>query len=436
MNRLSRFIQGLLGRETFGYRAAVLTSGTLVAQSLSLLIAPLLTRRYAPADFGIFGVYSAIIMTFSIVASGRFEIAIPLPPSRHTAARLFQLSIVTTAGVTMLVTAIGAVVYCLFSGVEGASLLVWIVPLTILAAGLGQSLSYWAIRRSSFRALAVARVTTAALTGAGSLLMAAIGLQSTGLILGYLFGQMGGALILMLTEAASLAGALRQTDHHQIPLSTLAREYRAYPLVNAPHALLDGLRDSGVAVAFTSLFGSAANGFFSLGTRVLRAPIGLVAASLSQAYLADAARLRESGGLYRRTVKLMRLLAIGTAPLYGAVALVAPTAFAWLFGAEWREAGEYARLLTPALYATMVVAPFGQLPSVTGKMRHAITVAGIDAVARVVALAAAGALGSARLGVALFSLISVLSCSYLAIWYLRLAKDGSSQMTSPMGDAG
>ncbi|MDO8836899.1 MAG: oligosaccharide flippase family protein [Vicinamibacterales bacterium] len=434
-HHIGPLLNRVLGRGTFGHRAAVLTVGTVVAQTVGLLVAPLLTRRYTPAEFGIFGVYAAIVMTLSIVASGRFEIAIPLPGSRRTAARLLLLSIGITACATLAVAVMGLSLRALLSDLESMSLLVWAVPLTVQSAGLLQSLSYWAIRRGGFRALSWARIVTAILTGVVSLLLAAIGAQSVGLILGYLIGQVGGALILFCTEFKSVISAWRDPHTEEHTLSQLVREYRAYPLVNAPHALLDGLRDSGVAVVFISLFGSAANGFFSLGTRVLRAPIGLVAASLSQAYLADASRLRESGGLYRRTLKLMRLLAIGSAPLYVLVALIAPAAFAWIFGPEWRETGEYARLLAPGLYATMLVAPFAQLPSITGRMRQAMTIAVVDATARGVGLAVAGAVGSARLGVGLFSVISVLSCSYLAIWYLRLARGASSQNIARVGGA-
>lgn len=431
---ISSLLNRVLGRGTFGHRAAVLTAGTVVAQALGLLIAPLLTRQYTPADFGIFGVYAAIVMTLSIVASGRFELAVPLPTSHRTAARLFVLSVGVTAGATLVVGALGLVVRMLLADFKGISLFVWAVPLTVLSAGLLQSLSYWTIRRGGFRTLSGARIVTAVVTAVVSLLLAVLGMQSVGLILGYLIGQTSGALVLACTESRSLLSAWRRPRLEEGSLGQLAREYRAYPLINAPHALLDGLRDSGVALVFISLFGSAANGFFSLGTRLLRAPISLIAASISQAYLSDASKLRESGGLYRRTLRLMRLLAAGSAPLYAILALVAPVAFAWLFGPQWRETGEYARLLAPGLYATMLVAPFAQLPSITGRMRQAMTIALVDAIARGIALAVAGAVGSARLGVGLFSLVSVLSCSYLAIWYLRLARSTEPSAPTATGD--
>ena len=54
-----------------------LLAGGVVAQALPLLLGPLLTRLYSPAQFGTYFLLAAVAANVGVVACARFEFALP-----------------------------------------------------------------------------------------------------------------------------------------------------------------------------------------------------------------------------------------------------------------------------------------------------------------------------------------------------------------------
>jgi O-antigen/teichoic acid export membrane protein len=84
MSRFPRRLLRILPKGKFARSVAVMTAGTALGQGLVLASAPLLTRLYTPADFGVLAVYGSIVSLVAVVASLRHELAITL--SRHDKA--------------------------------------------------------------------------------------------------------------------------------------------------------------------------------------------------------------------------------------------------------------------------------------------------------------------------------------------------------------
>ena len=76
------------------YSKNVLTllSGTVIAQALPILFAPVLTRIFSPEEFAVYGVYIAVVMFCTVLSSGRYELAIILPEDDEKAINLLSLS--------------------------------------------------------------------------------------------------------------------------------------------------------------------------------------------------------------------------------------------------------------------------------------------------------------------------------------------------------
>ena len=141
--------------------------GTIGSQVLSIVAAPLLTRLYTPDDFGIVVVYTSILAIIGIVASLRYELAIPLPESDQAAENIVALSLLVALGVAMLS---GIVV--LFFGEYLARLLgvpilesyLWLLPIGVLFRGVITTFNYWTIRTKQFLILAGTKLHQSAST--------------------------------------------------------------------------------------------------------------------------------------------------------------------------------------------------------------------------------------------------------------------------------
>lgn len=145
MSGLRDRIKALLPSGGFLRNVSVLAGGAALAQGLSILAAPLLSRLYAPEDFGVLGVYASLLAIAGVVASLRYELAIPLPEDDAVAGDVLRLALVTC----VLISAVAGLVVLVFGSwlvsvlnAPGLAPYLWLLPLGVLVLGLYQALSY------------------------------------------------------------------------------------------------------------------------------------------------------------------------------------------------------------------------------------------------------------------------------------------------------
>ena len=90
----------------FARNVTRLASANLLAQSLLLASAPLLTRIYTPADFGALGVFMAITSIGLAFGTARFEWSMPNPRSATQAGALLLFGMATLALTCICVLAV------------------------------------------------------------------------------------------------------------------------------------------------------------------------------------------------------------------------------------------------------------------------------------------------------------------------------------------
>ena len=70
---------------------AKLLSANVVAQAIGLLVYPVLTRLYAPDDFGLLNLFLSIGGILSILATAEYQYAIVLPKEQSDAVACFHV---------------------------------------------------------------------------------------------------------------------------------------------------------------------------------------------------------------------------------------------------------------------------------------------------------------------------------------------------------
>ena len=90
-------------KETSFMHVSTLVSGNVVAQVISLLLYPLVTRIYSPEDFGLFGAYLSIVVITSALFTLQFNVGIPIPNKDTDAINLRILSFLSSFGFTLIV---------------------------------------------------------------------------------------------------------------------------------------------------------------------------------------------------------------------------------------------------------------------------------------------------------------------------------------------
>jgi O-antigen/teichoic acid export membrane protein len=341
---------------------AVSVTGAALGQLIVLAASPLVTRLYTPQDFGVLGVFSALLSILGIAVSLRYELAIPLAEDDARAVNLLALSLV----VTLLISAlIGVMLWpwgdaiARWLNAEALRPLLWLLPVGLVAMGCSRALTHWAIRRQAFGLISRNQISRSLGRVVTQIGFGYLALGPFGLLVGQIIGQSAGITTLALAFYRSTGTMLRAIRPHA--MTRAAARFGNLPTLATGAALLDNGGRLAPALLVAALYGIEVAGWFALAHKILQMPVFLSAA-VARVYLGEAPRRARAGGegmygLFKATT--WRLLAFGMLSL-GLVVVAGPQLFAVVFGSVWTEAGRFAQFLAFMTLGQLVAAPVAQ----------------------------------------------------------------------------
>lgn len=356
-----RMIRRPLFATRVGRRLALLASATAAGQLALLLAAPLVTRLYAPEDYGAFVALSGLIGVLAVITGLRYEGAIPLCRNDEDASALAAIVILTSAVLALAAAALLSVAgprLAVLLGLGANSALVWWLPPALAVQGLFLAFDGWSLYRSGMRQLALSKITQGVVVAVGQLTFGVVGGgDAHGLFLAYVLGQV--ASVYPLASRLDRRQRLLFLRPSPARMFRLARRFKHFPAYETWSRGFGTGAEMLPAPLIAVVFGPAAAGFFGLAQRIVGIPIRFLGISASQVYIAELASLDRGDrhalrGLFDETVR--RLLLAGA--IYLAVVLVlGPQIFALVFGTAWSESGVMAQLLAPMYLAMFVNRP-------------------------------------------------------------------------------
>lgn len=360
-SQLIRKVKNVLPKNTFSQNVIKIIGGTGLGHLFSLIMYPVLTRLYQPADFGILAVFVSSLSIISVLGSLRYEYAIPLPDDNEKAINVLFLSLSVLFVITSIV---GFIAYftseslATLAEVEKLSSYWWGIPLGLIFFGVFQNFNFWAIRIQNFKSLAISKFFQA--FGVVLTQIVLFGVGAGGLIIGHVTGYLIASLVLLLFLKDSLSHFQRYL--RACEMKSLAKRYRKFPLISSFSGLVNSLGLYIPSILLTIFYDVEVAGFFALTQRVISAPLTLVGKSIAQVYYSEVTKgLNNNPKGIRRlfTATVKKLFFFSILPIIILFAF-APFAFAAIFGKEWTEAGYYLRYLSPLILAQIVVNPISQ----------------------------------------------------------------------------
>lgn len=347
-------------RSEFSRNVLTLMAGTTVAQAIPIAISPILTRMYTPEDFGVFALYMAIVTVLAIAATGRYELAIMLPKDNEDANTLVALSVFFVVFLSIFVF----IVVLFFNksitsllGNPDISLWLYAIPFSILLTGLYNTFNYWNNRHKRYRTMSKNRVFQSTMIGGSQLSIGAASLGVGGLILGSIIGQLftttmlGNQYTKQYRKSSKKWMGWRQ-------LLLLAHRYKNHPIHLLPAHWIGSAAMQLPILIISSTFGATVTGFYFMAQRLITLPVSIVASSIGDVYRQKASVIyREKGefrSLFLKTLSLT--IAIAIIP-FVTLYFVVPDLFSFVFGQEWRIAGEYAQIVIIAAFFQFIFTP-------------------------------------------------------------------------------
>lgn len=354
---------------TYWRHILTVLGGAVGAQALPLLAAPLITRLATPTEMGAFSVWLGIVAVTAIGATLRMETPMILDHDAQSQRTCFSVVCDTATFTAMATTIIAACGH--IAGWPVVAGLTWIGIVTIglgtwLSAMMQTTIAY-ATSHRAFGQAARAKMTGAGTIAAAQLALLYGGTGSVGLLGGQLIGLAAGLITArhLLAPPSIRPGAMFRSEGR-----AFLRRHDAFWRFSLPSNLLNALVSQLPLLMIGLRYGASSAGLFALTQRVLAAPISLIAASVLEVFkrqsVHDFETLGNCSHSYRYTFKTLVLLALGPSLI---LFVFSPSLFAWVFGNEWRVAGEMAQLLAPLYFLNFIASPLSYVFFVVGKQK-------------------------------------------------------------------
>jgi len=348
-------------------------SGTVLAQMLPMLLSPVMTRIFDPADYGVFGLYMAISGILTVLVTSHYNHAIMLPKDDEESVNVIGLCCV----IAMAISAVLLLFFHLLHGTIAAyfdisSIGMWMycVPLSVLLSGWYSALNYWTNRKCKYRRLAISRLAQTLITLMVQIVFGLLCEGAFGLLLGLLAGQLVSTVVLF----AQIWRDDRQvfSEHlSRAKICSVAVQHKTFAYYLLPADFINAFNNQVPTVLLTKLASAAEVGKYNFTQRILGFPVTFIATSLVDVFKQRAIKdYNEQGNCRDIYIKTFKSLALaGLVPLVIVLGF-APELFGFVFGEKWRDAGVYAQLLSVMFYLRLVISPLSYIYYIAGRQKE------------------------------------------------------------------
>jgi len=202
-----------------------------------------------------------------------------------------------------------------------------------------------------------------------------------------------------------------------------SKRYENFPKYLSFSTLLNSLSQNVPILLFGSFFSPSVVGFYSLTTRVLQAPILLIADSTRSVFYQKASNMYARGEditplYFKTTIGLAKLFVV---PML-IVLLFGPMLFEWFFGEEWRESGVIAQIVIVWFFFAFIAPPTSMMYNILNLQKFLLGLQIVTLSLRVLGIVAGYYLfDSYMVSLILFTLISIVhNLIFIAYLYFKL----------------
>lgn len=401
---------------TFAGDVLRLVSGTTVAQLITVLSSPIVTRLYGPEAFGLWAIFGSITLVIGVVVCLRYELAIMLPPTDEEAANIFTLSLLfvsLTTLITVPLVVFGGGLASRLLKAPALSKVLWAVPVMVFINGVILVFNYWNSRTRHFARLSGARVAASATSTAVQLGAGWSGHAGANSLIASSIAGSGISSAALARQILRDDGALFRRSVRWRAIREAFARYSKFPAYGTASALLNSVSWQLPSFLLQYYFSTLVVGLYSVGNQMLRVPLSLVGGAISQVFYQRAAEAHRKGRLAEIVEgAFQRLVAFGLFPTV-IFAIVGREIFLVVLGSKWGEAGVYTQILSLWTFFWFISSPLTSLFSVLERQEFGLKINAVIFVTRLASLVTGGLLGNARLAIMLFAGTGVLTYGYL-----------------------
>lgn len=409
---MSRFITNVLK----------LISGSVLAQALGIVLIPIITRLYTPGDYGVFQLFISISGIIAVMSCLSYQMAILLPKKDEDAVNIVVLCI----ALILLISFMTGGIFILFSDLLGdilktpdLSQYMFFLPFVVLLNGIFLVLNNWMIRKTRFSGVAAANVVNSFVSKIVQIGAGLNALSAVGLIAGYIIGFLA-ALYAMIRQI--LVDKSLFLNYSLSEMKVMAIRYKRFPLFTTWATLANSLSTQVAPLMLAAFFGPTIVGFYGVAFMVIGMPMGLIGTAAAQVFFQKISEVKNVSGNFQMVVEEMhqRLVSIGIFPFL-ILMIIGEELFAFMLGAEWSVAGQYAQILSPWIFLVFISSPLSTVLLVLEKQTVALAFNVVILISRILVLLVGGIYFDSVVTLVLFSITGMLFIGYMNFYILSIS---------------
>lgn len=342
---------------------SILVTGTVLAQTIPLLMQLILRRLYPVEAFGTYSAYLSLVGMVAVISTLRYDDAIVLPGKDKDSANLlavsqiFNFAICIILFLTILLFGRQILEFINLSSKISVSVL-YIIPAGAFLINIYQAFNYWLIRKKMYRNVSVNKMVrrgTEAVTQVSSSFFKV----PSGLILSDIAGQVAnvGATV---TQGFRNGFGFALVSRNK--MRYVLKKYSEFPKFNLIPAFMSTYSFALPPLIINKFYSAGNAGFFDLSKNVLSIPLAFIAVSVSNVLLQKIAELfnkKQSFIGELRPVFYIVLFIIIAEILV--ISFFGPVLFSFVFGREYYFSGEISRIMVWSFVLNFFISSFSCL---------------------------------------------------------------------------
>lgn len=361
-------------KSEFNRNVLILSGGTVIAQAIPILISPVLTRLYTPADFGTLALFVSITSIVGVISCGRYELAIMLPERDEDAINVAAVALLFNTAISLLFF----LIILLFNQpllkilkAESLSFWIYFAPLTVFFMGLFNILNYTNNRFKLYKDIAKSNIYKSI---AGAIVQLTLGFLKSG-VTGLITGQIASQAVANWRLWKNIESRNILKSVHKNQMKQMASRYHKFPKYSMGAGLMNVAAYQITNILIGAFYGQTALGHYYLAQRILGLPSTFIGSSISQVFFQKANEEKIKTGrainTFNSTLKKLVLISL---PIFLIIFIFVKPLFPYIFGEKWKEAGLYAMILTPMFAIRFVSSTLSLSYIVFEKLRYDIYV--------------------------------------------------------------
>ena len=411
-------------KKDFVKNVLTLLTGSALSQVIVYAAMLLLTRLFSKELFGVYVLFSSIVLILKPIISLQLELIILLPKKDKDAANSFVLSILVlllTVGIVAFAIFIFKPYILSFFEIQILGNFIYLIPVSCFLLGCINSLDYLNNRLQLFKKIASGNIIKSSVMSTTQIATGFTFLNSFGLIPGVIIGQFGQVVFLFKTSYKFIALHKNQISFHK--MRDLLKTYKDIPIYNTLLSFSNTLSNELPVLLITKYFGLSYAGMYGLTIKISKGPLGVILNPVKQVFYNKAS---ES---YNNHENLHLLIKNTCKHLLKIAFLVFGVLFSISFfldiilGEKWTDVGFYVRILSPWLFVIFFSYPISSLSIILNKQKIILLLDVFLLIFRFLAFYIGyHYYNNLIIALSLFSLIGVVFNAFILFYYFRITK--------------